>query len=55
MIQHGFEGSLKEVLSKLLGVSFGEPRLPRLPLPGNQRDYLHRQLAENDFDSLVAM
>ncbi|MEQ8675434.1 MAG: dihydrodipicolinate synthase family protein [Aggregatilineales bacterium] len=55
MIQQGFDGSLKEVLSQLLGVPFGEPRLPRLPLSTNQRDALHRNLAETDFDTMVAM
>ena len=55
MIKAGFDGAIKEILSGLLGVPFGQPRLPRLPLNNEQRETLHRQLAETDFDTLKAL
>lgn len=55
MSRIGFQGALKEVLTKLLGKPVGDPRLPRIPLTDAQRDQLHQELAETDFDALVAM
>lgn len=55
MISVGFQGALKEIISRLLGKSAGEPRLPRLPLSASQREQLHRQLAETDFEALAAL
>lgn len=55
MIDTGFQGALKEILTKLLGQPVGEPRLPRLPLTGSQREALHTALATTDFDELAAM
>lgn len=55
MISVGFQGALKEIISGLLGKSAGEPRLPRLPLSNSQREKLHRQLAETDFEALAAL
>ncbi|MEL7233486.1 MAG: dihydrodipicolinate synthase family protein [Chloroflexota bacterium] len=55
MIDTGFQGALKEILSKLLEHSVGEPHLPGLPLNNQQRESLHGALAETDFHELAAM
>lgn len=55
MIRIGFSGALKEILSYLLDKPMGNPRLPSLPLNKKQREELQKQLAETDFDELIAM
>jgi N-acetylneuraminate lyase len=55
MINVGFQGALKEIISRLLGKPAGDPRLPRLSLSDSQRETLGRQLAELDFEALAAL
>jgi N-acetylneuraminate lyase len=55
MIDIGFQGALKEILTTLLGQPVGDPRLPRLSLSDAQRASLHERLANTDFEELAAM
>ncbi len=55
MIEIGFSGVLRTVLSGLVGVEMGSPRLPGLPLSVEKRGKLRDALARTDFDQLVAL
>lgn len=54
MIAHTFQGALKEILT-MNGIPCGQPRLPYLPLSGEQRASLHRELATTDFTELAKL
>ena len=55
MIEVGFSGALKAILSELLSVEMGEPRLPNLPLNAEKRTLLREKLAQTDFQALAAL
>jgi N-acetylneuraminate lyase len=55
MIEVGFGGALKAVLSDLLGIDMGKPRLPALPLSDDKRSALRAKLQSLDFDALAQM
>lgn len=55
MIEVGFTGALKAVLTDILGIQMGEPRLPNLPLREGGHVALREKLAKTDFRALVAM
>ena len=54
LIRTGFVGAFREVMA-MLGFDCGCPRLPNLPLAGEQRSQLHAALAELDFTALAAL
>ena len=55
MIEVGFTGALKDILTRILGIDMGEPRLPNLPLTDKSRTALRENLAKTDFEALVAL
>lgn len=55
LIDAGFSGALKSVLSRILAQPVGQPRLPQFPLNDAQIDDLYDKLALTDFESLVAL
>lgn len=55
MIEAGFSGALKTVLSDILGVEMGHPRLPSLPITAEGKAALRAALSRTDYDQLVAM
>lgn len=55
MIEAGFSGALRMILSDMLKVETGSPRLPALPLDTEGQTALRRKLAETDFDQLIAL
>lgn len=55
MIDVGFMGALKEILTGILGSEMGAPRLPNLPLTDKGRVSLRENLAKTDFEALIAL
>lgn len=55
MIGVGFSGALKAVLTDIVGVEMGSPRLPGLPLSAEKRIKLRDALAQTDYAQLVAI
>ena len=55
MIEVGFSGALRMVLSDMLRIDTGNPRLPALPLSPEARTALREKLAQTDFDQLIAL
>ena len=55
MIRLGFQGALKEILSRMLNAPVGNPLLPRVPLTDEQRQVFYAELEKTAFAELAAL
>lgn len=55
MIEAGFSGALRMVLSDMIQMDTGNPRLPSLPLGPEGQQALRARLAQTDYAELIAM
>ena len=55
MIEVGFTGALKAILSDILGHDMGDSRLPNLPITPEGRSVLREKLAKTDYEALIAL